>query len=62
MATSSSEARTRGWDKLSVDQQQQLREMRKRQRTENRRRKILRADEEGVRVAASGVMCACVRV
>ena len=50
MATSSSEARTRGWDKLSVDQQQQLREMRKRQRTENRRRKILRADEEGVRV------------
>ena len=51
MATPSSDTRTRGWDKLSMDQQQQLREMRKRQRTENRRRKILRADEDGVRVA-----------
>lgn len=58
--TSSAESRTRGWDKLSVDQQQQLREMRKRQRTEDRRRKILRADDEGVRLHLHMFALACV--
>lgn len=36
------------WSQLSDKEQQELREMRKRHRTENKKRKILKLDSEGV--------------
>lgn len=47
----SDEAETRSrWFNLSDTQQKELREMRKRHRTENKQKKILKTDSEGVRV------------
>ena len=38
------------WFSLSDNQQQELREMRKRHRTENKQKKILKTDSEGILV------------
>ena len=38
------------WSRLSDIQQKELKDMRKRQRTENKRRKILKMDSEGVSI------------
>ena len=42
-------------DRLTEDQKKELRQMRKRQRAEHRKKKIIKMDEEGVSVGGCGM-------
>ena len=53
------ESRGRGrvskWSRLSDNQQRELRDMKKRQRSENKKKKVLKMDSEGVIEATSSL-------